>query len=167
MMQTVDFSAIRGFNYQPSYGSTSFENWLYFKPEIFELELRRGKQYFPKFNTVRLWLSWDAYVRNPGLNADYFEKALRICDSLDLKVVACLLNRWHNTHVDNGGVYLDNIVPGWGAYRPQFYKEYFDSIVGGHKDDKRILIWDLCNEPFFTARSSRKWVRYRKLNIIG
>jgi hypothetical protein len=27
-------SEIRGFNYQPSYGSTSFENWINFDPEI-------------------------------------------------------------------------------------------------------------------------------------
>jgi hypothetical protein len=46
-VKDFDFSSIRGFNYQPSYGSTSFENWCYFKPEIIELELRRGKQYFP------------------------------------------------------------------------------------------------------------------------
>ena len=46
----VDISKIRGFNYQPSYGSTSYENWIYYKPEIVELELRRGKFYFPKMN---------------------------------------------------------------------------------------------------------------------
>jgi hypothetical protein len=30
----------------------------------------------------------------------------------------------------------------------QVFKEYFDIIVGEHKNDKRILVWDLCNEPF-------------------
>jgi hypothetical protein len=148
-METIDFSSIRGFNYQPSYGSTSFENWMYFRPEIFELELRRGKQYFPKFNTVRYWLSWNAFVRNPAKFAENFERALGIADSLGLRVIACLMNRWHNTHDDNDGIYLDHLIPGWGwCYQEGFYKEYFDVIVGRHRDDPRILIWDTCNEPF-------------------
>jgi hypothetical protein len=148
-MEAYDFSAVRGFNYQPSAGSTSFENWRYFRPELFELELRRGKQYFPKFNTVRYWLSWDAFVREPRVFADHFEASLKIADSLGLRVIPCLYNRWHNEFLDNGGLYLDNIIPGYGwPYRPQFYKEYFDMIAGEHKNDKRILVWDLCNEPF-------------------
>jgi hypothetical protein len=148
-MEPENFSSIRGFNYQPSYGSTSFENWMYFRPEIFELELRRGKWYFPKFNTVRYWLSWSAFVRNPVRFAENFETALRIADSLGLGVIVCLMNRWHNTHDDNDGIYLDHLIPGWGwCYQERFYQEYFEVIVGGHKDDPRVLIWDICNEPF-------------------
>jgi hypothetical protein len=149
-MENFDFSSVRGFNYQPSYGGTSLENWLFFKPEIFELELRRGKQYFPKFSTVRLWLSWDAFVRNPLKFTDNFETALTICDRLDLRVIACLMNRWHNNHLDCGGVYLDHLIPDWHGwcYKDGFYKPYFDAIVGGHKNDCRILVWDTCNEPF-------------------
>lgn len=74
------YSEVRGFNYQPSYGSTSFENWINFDPEIIELELRRGKEFFPVMNTVRLWLSWAAFVRNPQKFMADFEKALAICD---------------------------------------------------------------------------------------
>jgi hypothetical protein len=147
-MENRDLSFVRGFNYQPSAGSTSFENWLYFRPDLFELELRRGKQYFPRFNTVRYWLSWDAFVRNRRRFADNFETSLRIADALGLRVIPCLLNRWHNDVLDNGGVYLDNIIPGWGWARPDFYREYFDVIAGEHRNDGRILFWDFCNEPF-------------------
>jgi hypothetical protein len=148
-MEPYDFSSMRGFNYQPSAGSTSFENWRYFRPELFELELRRGKQYFPKFNAVRYWLSWDAFIRQPRQFAENFETSLGIADSLGLQVVPCLFNRWHDSTLDNGGLYLDNIIPGWGwPQKPRFYKDYFDMIVGEHNNDKRILVWDLCNEPF-------------------
>lgn len=41
----MNYAEVRGFNYQPSYGSTSFENWINFDPEIIELELRRGKEF--------------------------------------------------------------------------------------------------------------------------
>ena len=143
-----DCSKIRGFNYQPSYGSTSLENWLYYSPDTAELELRRGKEYFPGFNTVRYWLSWDAYVRHPKKFIDNFEKSLCIADRLGLKVVACLFNRWHCPY-DNGGVYLDNILfpSAWCYYRPQ-YQEYADDITQRFSQDPRILIWDICNEPF-------------------
>jgi hypothetical protein len=149
-MENFDFSSIRGFNYQPSAGSTSFENWLYFNPELIELELRRGKHYFPKFNTVRYWLSWSAFVRNPERFAAHFETALKIADNLGLRVIPCLTNRWHNTWDDNDGIYLDHLVSNWecGSYKKGFYKPYFDIVIGRHKDDPRILAWDTCNEPF-------------------
>ncbi len=146
----MNYSEVRGFNYQPSYGTTSLENWVYFNPEIFELELRRGKEYFPKFNTVRLWLSWDAYHRQPERFKANFEKALDIADRIGLKVIPCMLNRWHDeTGYDNGGVYIESFLyPAcWSNYR-RYYKEYVADIVAEHIADPRILVWDICNEPF-------------------
>lgn len=149
----MDYSQIRGFNYQPSYGSTSFENWLYFNPDIVELELRRGKSYFPNMNAIRLWLSWDAFVRNPKRFADSFETALGIARKLDLMVMPILFNRWHNEFLDCGGIYLDHFMPGysWIQGKEQF-QEYLDAIVGGHWNDERIFAWDICNEPFSYLR---------------
>ena len=55
-----EFSHIRGFNYQPSYGSHGLEIWGYgFDIAKIERELGLGKRYFPKINTIRLWLSYD------------------------------------------------------------------------------------------------------------
>ena len=119
----IDYSKVRGFNYQPSYGSTSLENWYHFDPHIFELEMRRGKDYFPGFNTVRYWLSWDAYVRRPEEFKANFEKSLDIADHLGIKVIPCLFNRWHDrSGYDNGGVYLENFaLPNcWAYYRPLY-----------------------------------------------
>ncbi|MDR2478400.1 MAG: hypothetical protein LBD48_03700 [Treponema sp.] len=148
-LKSNDYSWVRGFNYQCSAGSTSFENWMCFRPDLVELELRRGKQYFPQFNTVRYWLSWDAFIRNPRRFTADFETALQIADSLGLLAMPILLNRWHCVHQDNGGVYLENIIPGLGwSFDPLFYRQYFDVIIGEHRNDRRILAWDLCNEPF-------------------
>jgi len=145
----LDFSKVRGFNYQPSYGSSSFENWLFYRPEIVELELRRGKHYFPKFNTVRVWLDMKAWTRDKKKFRENFETTLAIADRLDLKVVPILLNRWHADPMDNGGEYIDNFYPGAShCNQPYLLEQYVDEIVGGHKDDERILAWDICNEPF-------------------
>jgi len=145
----MDYAKVRGFNYQPSYGSTSFENWLYYNADIAELELRRGKNYFPGFNTVRYWLSWQAYLRNPETFLARFEKGLDTANKLGLKVVVCLFNRWHCKTLDNGGVYIDHFVPGLGeVYNVDNFTRYINDVVGSHAGDPRILVWDICNEPF-------------------
>ncbi len=149
----IDYAKIRGFNYQPSLGTTSLENWVYFDAHTIELELRRGKAYFPGFNTVRYWLSWDAYRRDPVKFRQNLEISLDIADKLGIKVIPCLLNRWHDSRgYDNGGIYIENIlVPGcWGYYR-ELYAEYVADIVTMHRADPRILVWDICNEPFCYA----------------
>ncbi len=61
----MDYSQIKGFNYQPSYGSSGFELWQKFDSTIIEKELGLGKKYFPGMNAIRLWLSWDSFIRNP------------------------------------------------------------------------------------------------------
>lgn len=145
-----DFSHVRGFNYQPSYGSTSYENWMYFNEDIFRSELENGKKYFPKWNTIRLWLSWDAFVRNHDKFANHFETALRICDELELKVIPILFNRWHECSIDNGGIYIDHFLPkvSWLQQKNNLFEDYMDLFCNKYKDDPRILTYDLCNEPF-------------------
>lgn len=143
-----DLSRVRGFNYQPGYASNSYEAWRWFNGKTFARELRWGKKAFPGINTIRLWLSWDAYIRVPDDFRKHFEEALEICDSLGLKVIACLFNRWHNTFCDNGGIFMERLLPGTIHHDEKFYRQFLLDICGPHKDDDRILIWDLCNEPF-------------------
>ncbi len=140
---------IRGFNYQPSYGSNGFELWQRFDAATIETELGRGKRYFPKINALRWWQSWDSFARDPQRYADNFETSLAIADKFQLTVMPVLFNRWHDTTLDYGGVYIDHFLPGsnW-IYRPNLFDAYVEKIVGGHKDDPRILAWDLCNEPY-------------------
>ena len=145
----MDYSQIRGFNYQPSYGSTSFENWLNFDPSMIELELRRGKEYFPGFNAVRYWLSWDAYIRNPEQFIANFETGLSIADRLGIKAIPCLFNRWHDSELDCGGIYIDHFMPCSSfLYREDNFDKYVTEVVSNHIGDDRILVWDICNEPF-------------------
>lgn len=145
----MDYSKIRGFNYQPSYGSTSFENWEYFNEEIIKCELRRGREYFPRANTIRIWLSLDSFIRNPLRYCESFEKMVSINDKYGFKLIPVLFNRWHCMTLDCGGVYIDNFVKGWnGVSRKDNFTPFLKAIVGGHKDDERVLAWDICNEPF-------------------
>jgi len=144
-----DWSAIRGFNYQPSYGSNGLELWQQFNAATIEIELGRGKRYFPKINALRWWQSWDSFIRDPQRYADNFETTLRLAAKFGLVVMPVLFNRWHDATLDYGGIYVDHFLPkaSW-LYRPTAFDAYLEAIVGGHKDDPRILAWDLCNEPY-------------------
>lgn len=148
----IDFTKVRGFNYQPSYGSSSYENWMYYKPELVELELRRGKFYFPRFNTVRIWLDMHAWTRDKKRFLSNLEVGLKIADMLGLKTIPVLLNRWHADPMDNGGQYIDNFYPGAShCNQPYLLAQYIDQIVGNYRNDERIAAWDICNEPFSYA----------------
>lgn len=144
-----NWSQIRGFNYQPSYGSCGFELWQKFDAGVIETELGRGDRYFPKINALRWWQSWDSFLRDPKRYADNFETTLRIADKFGLVVMPVLFNRWHDATLDYGGIYVDHFLPGisW-VYRTNLFDAYLEAMVGGHKDDPRILAWDLCNEPY-------------------
>src|ERR1700691_5135464 len=59
-LQNQKYAGIRGFNYQPSWGSNGLEIWRRFDGALMDVELARGKRYFPGIHAIRLWLSWDA-----------------------------------------------------------------------------------------------------------
>jgi len=144
-----DYSNIIGFNYQPSYAFNSYEAWRFFDADIFDREIGLGKKYFPKMNTIRLWLSYDAFRYEEDRQADNFEEALKICDKYDCKAIVCLFNCWHDHVMDNGGIYHPMMIPGsiWCA-KENMFDSYIEKIVAPHKDDTRVLIWDICNEPY-------------------
>jgi hypothetical protein len=145
-----DWSKIRGFNYQPSYGSSGFELWQKFDAQVIETEVSRGKRYFPKINTLRCWQSWDSFIRNPRRYSEHFETTLRIADKFGLAVMPVLFNRWHTSSIDYGGIYIDHFLPGAsGMQKAKMFDAFLEAIVGRHQDDPRILVWDRCNKPFF------------------
>ncbi len=148
-MNAASLSQIHGFNYQPSYGTSGLEIWQKFDPTTIHLELGRGKKYFPKMNAIRFWLSWEAFRRNPARFADDFDHALVIANEYGLLVMPVLFNRWHDSVLDYGGIYVDHFLPNasW-VQSPNMFEPYLEAIVHAHASDPRIFAWDLCNEPF-------------------
>ncbi len=145
----MDYSTIRGFNYQPGYGSTGLELWLNFDAATIDRDLARGKRYFPGMNAIRLWLSPDAFARDPQRFAFNFEAALTVAADHGMAVMPVLFNRWHSYCLDYGGIYIDHFLPGasW-VQRGEGHRPYLEAVVGAHADDERVFCWDLCNEPF-------------------
>jgi len=165
----MELSKIRGFNYIPSYAITEMW-WLDFRSSIIEEELRRGKVAFPQFNTVRVFLGYNAFLADPLKFSAAFEEFLKICKVLVIAVAPVLFNRWHTGLPDFGGIYIDHFLPGQSyvqfelvsrsdEYRSTIgfdkqFAGYIADIVGKHQKDNRISFWDLCNEPFFGPATS-------------
>jgi len=148
-MPDTEWSRLRGFNYQPSYGSSGFELWQRFDAKVIAEELAQGKRHFPKMNALRWWQSWDSFLRDPKRYARDFETTLQRADNIGCKVMPCLFNRWHDAALDYGGIYIDHFLPkaSW-VQKGKMFDAFLTALVGGHKDDPRILAWDLCNEPY-------------------
>jgi len=148
-MPDTEWSRLRGFNYQPSYGSSGFELWQRFDAKVIAEELAQGKRHFQKMSALRWWQSWDSFLRDPKRYARDFETTLQRADNVGCKVMPCLFNRWHDAALDYGGIYIDHFLPraSW-VQKDKMFNAYLAALVGGHKDDPRVLAWDLCNEPY-------------------
>jgi hypothetical protein len=143
------WSKIRGFNYQPSSGTSGLEVWRQFDAKTVELEIGRGKRHFPGMNTLRWWHSWEAFSRDPKRYAEKFEASLTISKKFGCMAIPVLFNRWHDAVLDFGGIYVDHFLPGSFSAGPGIFDRYLTDVVGPHINDPRILAWDLCNEPYW------------------
>ena len=146
----TDYSAIRGFNYQPSWGTCGLEIWRNFDADRYSHELALGKLHFPGINALRIWLSHDAWLRDEKRFEAHFEAALAALARHGIAAIPVLFNRWHDSILDYGGIYLDHFLPGvsW-LQRNQRLAAFTEAVVGPHAGDARVLAWDLCNEPFW------------------
>jgi hypothetical protein len=137
----------KGFNYIPSYCSTGFDEWMRFNLDIWRAEITRGKRFFPGMNTIRIMLDWSAYMRKPLETLQNFGSVLDICGNLGIDVCPTIFNRWHDLKYDFGGIYYDQILD----RKFERFGQYIDDIAGSFKNDSRIGLWDLCNEPHNTV----------------
>ena len=143
-------SEVKGFNYHPTYSHDSLEDWLLFDEEIWRRELSIGKEKFPKMNTVRLWLSWSAFCRLENRFIERVKTAIQICKDLDLYVIPCLFNRWHDPMVNADAIYIDHFLPesSWLHKFGNLFEDYIDALCDAFGTEEQILVWDICNEPF-------------------
>lgn len=155
-----DYSYVVGFNYIPSYAYNLYDVWKLFDADVFDREIGLGKMYFPKMNTIRLWLSYDAFYYEEDRQARNFETALTICAKYGCKVIVCLFNCWHDSKIDAGGTYHPMMIPkSISSSSETMYDSYFEKIVEAHKNDDRILVWDICNEPY-SFGGNREYMSY-------
>ena len=150
-----NFSWVRGANYVPSYARNDVQMWLDYDSPLIDRELGYAERL--KLNTVRVFLNQLVYERQPAKFLADFEDFLALCDKHHIKVMPVLFDSCFDpqsvdldkyaelTWIPSPG--FDRIgTDGWPASR-----KYIHALIGAHKDDPRIVLWDVMNEPEGTA----------------
>lgn len=151
-----DFSWIRGANYVPSYARNDVQIWMDYDPKVIDKELGYAEKL--KLNSVRIFLQYAVYKQNPEQFLDRFENFLSLCDKHGIRAMPVVFDSCFGEFPD-----LDNYRnkdwmanPGQNVLGPEFWPElekYVQDVVGNHRNDKRILIWDVMNEPMCTSHA--------------
>jgi len=157
-----DFAWIRGANYVPSYAKNDVAIWMDFDPAVIDREMGYASRL--KLNTVRIFLSVQVYEKNPALFLERFEQFLAICDKHKIRMMPVLFDSCFDPQEVDITEYRDkNWIPSPGFHRlgekdRPALAAYTKTIVSRYKADKRIVIWDIMNEPDITAHY-RDWER--------
>lgn len=150
----LDYSQIRGFNYQPSYGGTLQYIWTGFDRAVWEREVPWSKRFGS--NMLRVWLDWQAYFAIGDKMFDALDQALDVLAKNELRMMPVLFNRWNDARCPHGGVGdRDLILANFDKFWP-----YVDALMGRFGNDARVAIWDVCNEP------QAPWNRFPEVNDV-
>lgn len=149
-----------GGNYVPASAINQLEMWQQdtFDPERIDFELRRASE--TGMNTMRVFLHDLAWKQDKEGFFSRVDQFLTIADKHGIKPMFVIFDGVWNPypragkqpepvpHVHNSGwvqspgrEILEN------SEKQDELKEYVQAVVSKYKDDERILIWDLFNEP--------------------
>ncbi len=150
----ADFSDMRGANYVPSYARNDVQIWMDYDPAVIDRELGYAERL--KLNTVRVFLQYAVYERDPKLFLERFESFLSLCGKHEIRMMPVVFDSCFGEFPDLER-YRDKdwmACPGQNRLGPDHWpklEQYVRDVVGGHKDDPRIVMWDVMNEPTCTS----------------
>jgi hypothetical protein len=156
MQCTQDYSHIRGFNFQPDWGGTGTAIWLeHFNPTRYRQLIQAGKRAFPGINTLRVWLSFDAWCENQALYLQNVTAAVRIVREESLKIVPVYLNGWFGIPVF--GAFAVELLDGTYHQNYEPFRTYLrETVTAAACGD--ILMHDISNEPYNNTRKNMESV---------
>jgi len=152
-----------GFNYIPANAIGYTEMWMdyCFDPVFIEKELLLAKEI--GFNCIRVVLPFIVWENEPEAFKQRFDAFLEICDKCGLKVMPSLFDDCcFGDQINPVFGKQPDVIPGWygngwtpspghGIVRDSSQwgrlEPYVKDIVGSFKNDSRVWIWDLYNEP--------------------
>ena len=177
---------VRGFNYLPSNCTFQHEMWQEYgfeeRMEVMEKEIALAQSV--GFNSVRMAMYFEPWKADRDGYMARLERVLQLLDSHGFTMMAkfgndCTVPKeeyaapvlgpqktdWgyhggvkrspHRAGLDVGWIPMDDPV-----LEPQYY-EWLRDIISAHKDDPRVVVWNLWNEPGNTKRFdlSEKYLR--------
>lgn len=149
-----DFSGMRGANYVPSYARNDVQLWMDYDPAVVDRELGYAARL--RLNTVRVFLQYAVYERDPQRFLERFESFLSLCEKHQIRMMPVVFDSCFGDFPDLAQYVDKNWMACPGQNRlgrehwPQL-EQYVRDVVGGHRDDRRIVMWDVMNEPTCTS----------------
>jgi len=156
-----------GANYTPAYAVNQVQFWHDFRPEIVDKELAAAQRYFG-ITTLRVYLHNINFEEEKDIFLANVEKFLKICEKNRIRPGFTFFDDCHR-HND---IFLDaptTPVKGWHNGRwaacpqdrdrdpedLQKFKSYIQEVIQTHRTDKRVLWWEIFNEPMLSAGNHR------------
>jgi hypothetical protein len=148
LSRVQEYSWVRGFNYQPSWGSHGLQIWNDFREAVFIREVELGLKYFPKINVLRIWFSYDAHMAEPKKFLKAAKRATEILAERKLKMIPVVFNGWHSP-VDFGGFSSEQLKMS-SRLQPAFgpHRQYLCELIEAIRPAGNLLMYDIANEPF-------------------
>lgn len=167
----VNYIPANAINYTAMWDKTSFS------PDVIDKELDLMEDL--GMNCVRVVLQYAAYEDNPKHFLRAFDRFLDICDKHGIKVMPIFFDDCaFGANTDPKAGKQPEPLEGWYAWAwspsPGYsmvaderthgkLEKYVKDVMSRHKDDDRIFVWDLYNEPTNTSMPERSWPLLRKV----
>ncbi|MCX5841388.1 MAG: cellulase family glycosylhydrolase [Deltaproteobacteria bacterium] len=139
-----EYQHIRGFNYMPSYAFILFDVMDRFDVRVWDKEFGYARNL--NANSLRIWVSSVSYHKDPTGFLRNFEKILLLANKHDLTIMPTLYNRWVDATYPFGQLELAHVLAPQPAHNE--HRTYVMQFVSAFRFDPRIIMWDICNEPY-------------------
>ena len=148
-----------GSNYTSAYAVNQVQFWHDFRPKVVEKELAAARKYFG-ISTLRVYLHNINFDEEKKVFLANLEKFLTICDKHQIRPGFVFFDGCHR----HEGIFLDKPTKPVSGYHngrwaqcPQArdidknnlakFKPYVQEVIRAHRTDKRVLFWEIHNEP--------------------
>ncbi|MGQ8334950.1 glycoside hydrolase family 2 TIM barrel-domain containing protein [Sunxiuqinia sp. A32] len=168
-----------GMNYIPSNAINYTAMWdkTSFSPDLIEKEMKLAESI--GLNCARVVLQYAVYEDDPKYFIKTFDKFLSICNKHGVKVMPCFFDDCtFGTNTDTKIGVQPEPLEGWYAWAwspsPGYtmvvderehkkLEVYVKDMLNHFKNDERILLWDLYNEPTNTTMPERSMPLLKKV----
>jgi len=148
VLKDTTYSYIRGFDLQPMWGSNGHEIWTHFDAKEYRRYLKAARKNFPRANTMRVWLSFDAWYDHPDKTIAAIRTAGELIKEEGFKMMPVYFNAWRSAP-DFGGISYCSLRAGDGPkgkfYMP--YGRYVEAVAKALEPLDVVVMHDICNEP--------------------
>lgn len=165
-----DLNWMRGANYVPSYAQNDIQIWMEYDPAVIDRELGYAERL--KLNTVRVFLNVAVFEKQPEKFLADFESFLSLCHKHQIKMMPVLFDSCFDPQeVDVNSYRGKNWIPspGFGRLGNEDWpamEKFIRAVVGKCRDDKRIVLWDVMNEPESTGQWGKAEGKTRILGFV-